>query len=291
MVSASLLLQVFLGGLTSGSVYALVALGFALIYNVSSVVNLAQGEFVTLGALIMLTLTVMLKVPMIPGFFITVIVVALIAVLFERLAIRPAWGSPVATLLIISIGVSIFLKGLAMVIWGKDPLSAPAFSGEKPFFLWGATVTPQALWVIGFVGLIALGLWYFFGRTLYGKAVLAVSENQAAASLVGINVRGVILFSFALSGAIGAMAGMAIAPITFITYDGGTLIGLKGFVAATVGGMGNNWGAVIGGILLGLLESFGAGFISSDFKDVFAFVILLGVLYYRPSGLFGKVAR
>jgi branched-chain amino acid transport system permease protein len=193
----------------------------------------------------------------------------------------------VITLIIITIGASIFLRGLAQLIWDKKLHALPPFSGEQPIEVWGATILPQSLWVLAVTILIVVVLTWFFGRTLYGKAMLATAYNRLAAQLAGVSVRYVLLASFALSAALGAIAGILIAPITLTSWDIGVMLGLKGFAAAILGGFGSGIGAIAGGLVLGLVEALGAGFVSSAYKDVIAFVIIFVVLMLRPSGLFG----
>lgn len=280
----SALWQMIISGVTSGSIYALVGLGLGIIYNVSKVINLAQGEFLTWGALLLISFTGW-GLPLGAAIALAVIMTAGIGIIFERLAIRPAWKSSTTVLLIATLAVSIVFKGIAMIGWGKDPLSAPSFSGEEPVRVGQTVIATQVFWVVGVLILIAALSWYFFNRTLAGKAILAVSENRDAAALVGIDVRLAVLMAFALSAAVGALAGAVIAPITFVTYDSGTMIGLKGFIALTLGGMGSIWGGIIGGVLLGLVEALGAGLISAQYKDLIAFVILIVVLYAKPAGI------
>ena len=278
--------QTLISGITSGSIYALVGLGLGIIYNVSKVINLAQGEFLTWGALLLISFTGW-GIPLGIAIFLAVIITAMIGMLFERLAIRPAWKSSTTVLLITTLAVSIIFKGIAMIGWGKDPLSAASFSGEQPIRLGQTVIATQVFWVIGVLVLVAALSWYFFNRTMAGKAILAVSQNRDAAALVGIDIRLAVLASFTLSAAVGALAGSVITPITFVTYDSGTMIGLKGFIALTLGGMESIWGGILGGLVLGLVESLGAGFISAQYKDLLAFVLLIIVLYARPAGILG----
>jgi branched-chain amino acid transport system permease protein len=207
-----------------------------------------------------------------------------------KFAVAPARGASVVTLIIITIGAAILLRGLATLVWDKRIHTLPAFSGNEPIMLGGATLAPQSLWVIGVAALVVAALWGFFNRTLTGKAILAVSHNRLAAQLMGISVRRVLLVSFALSAALGALAGILIAPITFTSWDVGVMLGLKGFAAAILGGMGSGPGAVLGGLTLGLLESLGAGYVSSAYKDAIAFVVMLVVLVLLPGGLLGARA-
>ncbi len=165
--------------------------------------------------------------------------------------------------------------------------SLPAFSGDAPLQFFGATLLPQSLWVLGGAALAVAGLSWFFDRTLFGKAMLATSYNPLAARLVGINTRTVLFASFGLAAMLGALGGVLIAPITFTSYDSGIMLGLKGFAAAMLGGLGSFAGAVLGGVLLGVAEGLGAGFVSSAYKDAIAFVIILAVLFFMPGGLLG----
>jgi branched-chain amino acid transport system permease protein len=280
-------MQYLLTGLTVGAIYALVALGFSIIFNASHVINFAQGEFVMIGGMTTVSLTaaglpVALAVPL------AVVVAALVGLALEKLAVEPARGASVVTLIIITIGASIFLRGLASMVWDKKIHTLKPFSGDTPIELGGATLLPQSLWVVGVTLAIVLALSWFFGRTLLGKAMLATCHNRLAAQLVGINVRHVLFLSFGLSAALGAIAGILIAPIAFTSYDVGVMLGLKGFAAAMLGGMGSGLGAVVGGIVLGIAETMSAGYISSAYKDAIALLLTLAVLFFWPSGLFGK---
>jgi branched-chain amino acid transport system permease protein len=285
---SSQVFQFFFTGLNVGSIYALVALGFTMIYNATAIINLAQGEFVMLGGLIMVFFTAGLQIPMALGFFLTVAVVTLIGALFERLAIHPLRHASLITLIIVTLAGSILFRGIAMLIWGKNAFSLSPFSSGTPIRIGGAILQPQFFWVLGITGLVLLGIWFFFNWTLTGKAMTACSFNSTAARLVGINVRKMVLFSFSLSAGVGAIAGIIITPITLMEYDRGPLLALKGFAAAVLGGLGSGGGAIVAGFLIGILESLGAGFISSGYKDAIALLVLLIVLWIKPSGLFGS---
>lgn len=284
---AEQLLQFLITGVTVGSTYALVGLGFAIIYNASDVVNFSQGEFVMIGAMSAISL-LGVGVPYIPALFAAVAIAVCVGMLLQKFAIQPAKGASVVTMIIITIGASIFLRGVALLVWGKSFHALPPFTGEAPIRVAGATILPQSLWVMGVTVVLVLLVRYFFTRTELGKAVLACSYNKTAAHLVGINVNLMLLMAFAISAFLGGTAGLLIAPITFMSYDAGIMLALKGFSAAIIGGMGNPMGAVAGGVLLGVLESFGTGLISSGYKDAIAFIIILMVLFLKPSGLFGK---
>ena len=283
------LLQYLLAGLTVGAIYALVALGFSIIYNASQVINFAQGEFVMIGGMATVSF-IGAGVPLALAVVLAVVAATLVGVALEKFAVERARGAPVVTLIIITIGASILLRGLAGVVWDKNIHALPAFSGDRPIAVGGATVLPQSLWVLGVTLAAVAALWWFFNRTLYGKAMLATSHNRLAAQLVGISVRRVLLVAFGLAAGLGALAGILIGPITFTAWDVGVMLGLKGFAAAILGGLGSGPGAVLGGLLLGLVEALSAGYVSSAYKDVIAFGIMLAVLVLMPNGLLGRRA-
>ncbi|WP_374242036.1 branched-chain amino acid ABC transporter permease [Zoogloea sp.] len=280
------LLQFLFSGVTVGATYALAALGFTLIYNASNVINFAQGEFIMLGGMLAVMFT-QAGLPLPAALLLAVLVPAVVGVLIEKLAIEPVKGAETVTLIIITIGASLVIRGLVQVFLGKGTHSLPAFSGDAPIEILGATLMPQSLWVLGVTAVVVVLLWYFFNRTLTGKAMLATSFNRTAAELVGINTNGVLFMSFAMSAALGALGGILITPITLTSYDVGIMLGLKGFVAAVLGGLGNGLGAVVGGLLVGVLEAMGAGYLSSAYKDAIPFVLILFILFFMPRGLFG----
>ena len=281
------LMQYLLTGLTVGAIYALVALGFSIIFNASHVINFAQGEFVMIGGMATVSL-VATGVPYLLAIPLAIAAAALAGLALEKFAVEPARDASVVTLIIITIGASIFLRGLAMLVWDKNLHALKPFTGDTPIAIAGATILPQSLWVLGVTLAIVVALSWFFGRTLLGKAMLATSHNRLAAQLVGINVRMILFLSFGLSAALGAVAGILIAPITTTSYEVGVMLGLKGFAAAILGGLGSGVGAVVGGLVLGIAETMSAGYLSSAYKDAIAFVIILAVLFFLPSGLFGK---
>lgn len=279
-------LQFLFAGVTVGATYALVALGFGIIYNASHVINFAQGEFIMIGGMTTVFL-VRAGLPLPLAIALAIAITVAVGVALDKLAVERARNATVVTLIIITIGCSILLRGIAQLIWGKQFHALPAFSGDAPIRIGGATILPQSLWVLGVSLLVVAALWWFFNRTLLGKAMLATSHNPAAAQLVGVNTRFVLALSFALAAGLGAIAGILAAPITLTSYDVGIMLGLKGFVAAVLGGLGNGAGAVAGGLLLGIAEAMTAGYISSDYKDAVPFVLILLVLFFMPRGLFG----
>jgi branched-chain amino acid transport system permease protein len=279
-------LQFVAGGLTAGAIYALVGLGFSIVFNASGAINFAQGEFVMIGGMSAVALLAT-GMPLPLAIALALCVAVIVGLLLDKLAIEPARNAGTVTLIIITIGASLFLRGLAQLVWDKRIHVLPAFSGEQPIAFAGATLLPQSLWVLGVTALAVATLSWFFGRTLFGKAMLASSYNPLAARLMGIQTRTVLLVSFGLAALLGALAGVLTAPITFTSYDSGVMLGLKGFAAAMLGGLGSFAGAVVGGLVLGLLEGLSAGFVSSAYKDAIAFVVLLALLFFMPGGLLG----
>ena len=290
MPAPSDLLQYVISGATLGATYGLAGLGFTVIFNTTEIINFAQGEFVMLGGMMAVFairwggLPTSLAVPL------AIALTTLAGVVANRLTIRPVRGRSVTVLIIITIGVSIVLRGAAMLLFGKDTYSLPGFSGDEPIAFLGASLLPQNLWVGGMTLGTLVAMKLYFDRTISGKAMLACACDRKAASLMGINVDAMVTLSFALSALVGALGGAILAPITLTSYDVGILLGLKGFAACILGGLGNPFGAVAGGVILGVMESLSAGLISSGYKDAVAFVILLALLFVRPSGLFGRRA-
>lgn len=277
--------QILVSGLTTGAVYALLALGYNLVHNAVGVVNFAQGDFTALGGFLMYSLLESAGLPVPLAFLGAFAGAALVGALMERLCLAPARSRRVMTLIFITMAASILLRGGMKEIWGKQALPLPPLSPDKPIRLFGAVFTPQNLWVAG-AAAVALGLTaLFFKRTLTGKAMRAMAADRGAAMLMGVDAARLTTISFALAGALGALAGVLITPITALSYDVGLMLGLKGFAAAVLGGYGSFAGAVVGGVVLGLSESAAAGWLSSAYKDVVAFAILLLVLFLGGRGI------
>ncbi len=282
------LLQFAFSGLTVGAIYALVALGFTLIYNASDIINFAQGEFVMLGGMTSVFMA-LAGVPLPLAVLIAIVVTTAVGLALHRLAIEPARGASPVALIMITIGASVFLRGVAQIVFDKRFHSLPGLFGADPIQFGGAAILPQSLVVLAGAAVIVTLLWLFVERTLLGKAVIATAANRLAARLIGVDTRRIVDFSFAVSAAIGAVAGILITPITLTSYDVGTLLALKGFAAAMLGGIGSPLGAVVGGLLIGMIEALSAGYLSSSYKDAVAFLIILVVLVAMPQGLFGRV--
>ena len=273
-----------------GAIYGLVALGLNIVFNATGAVNFAQGEFATLGGMLGASILSATGLPL-AVVVLTIAAVTAVGILMERLIIRPIVHADVLNLIIVTIGASILIKGDVMVSLGKNAAGLPAFTGERPIHVLGATFVPQALWIVGVACAIVVVLHLFFDRTLLGKAMRAVASDREAARLMGIDTSRIVMLSFALGAAVGAIGGLIVTPVTLTIYDAGTLLGLKGFAAAVTGGLGNTFGGIAGGLVLGLLEAFGGGLIGSEFKDVAAFLLLLLLLlllFVRPRGLFAR---
>jgi branched-chain amino acid transport system permease protein len=293
-------LQLALDGLSGGAIYALIALGFVVIHSVTGIINFAQGEFVMLGAMLSVTFyNLNLPAPPVMKLVIAIIlavaVTTVIGVVVERLAIFPARRSPVVALIIITIGATIVIRATALLVWSTRPYSLPAFSTlelEDLTLRWGGIILKvQNLWIWGAGAIILIALFLFFERTLMGKALRACAINRRAAQLMGISPSRMSLLSFGLAAAIGAVGGAVLAPATRPTYDMGLILGLKGFVAAIMGGLVSSPGAVLGGLVLGVVENIGAGVTSAGSKDIIAFAILILLLLFRPQGLWGGVEK
>ena len=280
-------LQLFLSGVGTGSIYALIAVGFNVIFKSTGALNFAQGEWVMLGGMTAAA-AFTIHIGLLPAVIAALLVACCVGILSERLVIAPLPASTPMLITLISIGLAICTKSAVMLTLGKNPAGYPGFSGDAIFHLWGASVPMQTLWIIGITTAFMVLTHLFFEHTIVGKALRAVAADREAASLVGISVKHAVLWSFAFGALAGGLAGVIITPLTFTSYDQGTLLGFKGFCAAMLGGVGNIYGAVLGGVLLGLLEAFAAGYLTSHFKDAVAFVVLLVILFVRPSGLMGR---
>jgi branched-chain amino acid transport system permease protein len=289
-------IQLILDGLRAGSIYALMAMGFVVVYSVTGIINFAQGEFVMLGAMICLSVDAMnLPLPpalkMIAAIAAGVLLTTGIGVLMERLTIHPARRSPAVTLIIITIGVTITLRAAALLIWGADPHVLPSFTTlkleDRIFRFGGVTIQAQSLWIWAALIVILILLYVFLQRTMIGKALRACAVNRRAAQLMGINPSRMSMLAFALAAALGAIGGIVLGPVTRPIYDMGVMLGLRGFVAAIIGGLLSVPGVVAGGLLLGVVENLAAGVTDPAFKSVVSFIILIAILLWRPQGILG----
>ena len=286
-MTLELCIQYLLAGVTYGSIYAIVAIGFNIIYNTTGIINFAQGEFVMLGAMTAISLQNWLPLPLaVAGAVaVTMVVGALVEMCFIRWLDSPS----VLRMIIITIGVSILLREAALHIWGDGVYALPYFTGDEvsSISLFGATISPQILWVIGTCALIVVTLNLFFKLTPVGQEMRACAANRTAAILCGIETRNMVTLSFMLAAGIGALAGCVVSPITSSQYDGGTGLAIKGFTVAVLGGLGNSAAAVFAGLLLGVIEAFSVSLLPLAFQDAIAIAILLVILFVRPYGLFG----
>jgi branched-chain amino acid transport system permease protein len=287
-MSFELILQYLLSGITSGSIYAIVAIGFNIIYNTTGIINFAQGEFVMLGAMTAISLSPLMPLP--AAIACAVGITAIVGALVELLCIRWLKNPGVLRMVIITIGLSIILKEAALHIWDEKVRALRFFTGNEcsSISIFGAYISPQVLWVLGVCGAMVVLLSLFFRYTLIGRSMRACSANRVAAVLCGISVKNMVTFSFMLSAAIGALAGCVISPLTQTQYECGTPLAIKGFTVAILGGLGNSTAAVVAGLLLGIIEAFSISILPVAYKDVIAITILLAILFFKPAGLFGS---
>jgi branched-chain amino acid transport system permease protein len=283
-----LFFQYLVAGLTYGTIYAIVGIGFNIIYNTTGIINFAQGEFVMLGGMTAVTLHAFLPLPLaITGaVLITMTVGGLIELVFIRWLVKPS----VLRMIIITIGLSILIREAALVLWGEGVRSLPYFTGNEVTALsfGGVRVSPQVLWSLGICAIVVVLLNLFFTSTRWGREMRACASNRDAAALCGIPTRTMVTLSFVLSAGIGALAGAVVSPITQTQYGIGTGLAIKGFTVAILGGLGNSMAAVAAGFILGTLESFSIWIMPTAYKDAIAISILLAMLFVRPSGLFGN---
>lgn len=280
--------QLIVAGLTVGSIYAIIAVGFNIIFKSTDALNFAQGEWVMMGGMIAASSYSLAHMPVWAACLLAVGLTALAGVLSYGIVIRPVRRPSPMLVTMLSIGLAICSKSLVMLTLGKTPMGYPSFSGDTPIAMLGASVQPQSLWVIGITLCFIVGTRYFFDKTLAGKSLRATAADPDAAALVGISVKRCGMWTFLIAAGAGALAGAIVTPLTFTSYDYGTMLGFKGFSAAMLGGLGNLHGALLGGLLLGVAEALAGGLLSSHFKDAVSFVLLLLILFVRPHGLLGK---
>ena len=286
-----LILQFLLAGLTTGAVYALIALGFIAIYRASNILNLAQGEFVMLGGLTTVFLMTRCGFGYLPAALTAVAAVTLAGLVVQRAIIHPVRDEPVLIRIMITIGISFFLSGSAGLLFGTNPASLPPFIAAAPVRLpGGIRVDVQSIVILGATLLLLLLLFGFSRLTFMGRAMEAVSTDRYGADITGIPSDFIVLAAFGISAAVGAVAGICITPVFFTQYNAGGILALKGFAAAVIGGWGRYSGAVLGGLLLGVIEAVGIGFMPSGYRDALAFGTLMLILYLRPKGLLGSRA-
>ncbi len=276
-----------LSGVTVGFIYALVGIGFTVIYNSSGIINFSQGEFVMAGGM---STVFLLKagLPLGVSFILAIMITSMIGIVLYKL-ISFSKDSSQISLIILTLGFAIFLRGLAEVVFDKELHTMPSFVGDGSFDMFGTVLTYQSILIMVVSIVIVTLLYFFFKRTKTGQAMMAASINVDAARLMGINIKKILMINFALSAVIASIGGVLLTPITSTNYEVGIMLGLKGFAAAIIGGLSNPFGAVAGGLVLGILESLIAGYVSSEYKDAVAFVALLAILFFMPGGIFGNI--
>ncbi len=299
-------IQQIVNGLVLGSMYALVALGYTMVYGIVNLINFAHGDVLMVGALAALSAMTLMRaaMPGMPGWILmlagmaaAIPVCVLLNLAIERIAYRPLRNAPRLAPLITAIGVSILLQTAAMILWGRNHLTYPQLLSPNPIALGSITATRTQLLVVAASAALMLALLVLVQRTRLGRAMRATAENPHVAALMGVNPNAIIATTFAIGAALAAVAGVLYSSVYSVAYFSmGFLPGLKAFTAAVLGGIGNIPGAMVGGIVLGLIESLGAGYLDqltggvfgSNYEDVFAFGVLCAVLILRPSGLLGE---
>ncbi|HVP78603.1 MAG TPA: branched-chain amino acid ABC transporter permease [Thermodesulfobacteriota bacterium] len=280
--------QLLFSGLTIGAIYALVALGFVTISRASQIINFAQGEFVMLGGVITYFLLNGAKLPYPLAALIAILIVMLIGFAMHLSILYPLRKASVLILIMATLGASIFLSSTSGLVFGTLPKTLPPFSGGEPLRIGKISFPSQSLWVLLSTFILLIFLYLLSHRTLLGKAMEASSTDPLGADLLGISRNLMVFLAFGVSAGVGAFGGILITPVFFTSYSSGALLGLKGFIAAVLGGWGKNTGAILGGFVLGIVESLSLAFIPSGYKDGVAFVILLFILYFRPKGILGS---
>lgn len=281
--------QLIMSGLTVGSCYALVAVGFTLIFNATHIFNFAQGEWVMLGAMLYVTLLVTAGMPLPVGIVVSILTAALMGFSLDRIiALARKRNTDTVTLIIVTLAAGIVVKSIAQRIWGELFVFSPPILRRDPFSLWGATITYQHLFIIGITTVVIFILWFFFNRSLFGKATRAAAFNQETAQLMGINVRFTVASMFTLSASLSGLAGILISPLSSAHTGMGIGLAIKGFAAAILGGAGSMPGAIAGGLFLGLIEAVSGRYISSGYNAAIPFLLMILVLFLKPSGIMGK---
>ena len=287
-----MILDPLIGGIAMGCIYSLIALGYNMIIRAMDLLHFAQGEVMMVGALSGVTLVAVLRVPYLLAIPLVMIICGLLSLVMDTCAYRPVRrrGAPTINLIIATLGMSILLANGAMLVWGSEPIRYPAIYGSSALVLGPLRIPPQFIAPLVVGGLLMAALQVFFSRSLTGVAMRAAAQDRDTARLMGININRMIQYTFAISGAMGGAAGALLGPIIFASFNMGE-IGIKAFVGATLGGLGSMPGAMVGGILFGIIETFGALWISSGYKDAIGCAIMIAILLVAPAGLFGRRAR
>ena len=284
-------LQYFINGISIGSVYAIIALGYTMVYGIAKMLNFAHGDVIMIGAYMSYCMTNYMGMSPVVGIFVAIVVCTVLGIVIEGLAYRPLRGASSLAVLITAIGVSYFLQNAAQLIWGSAPKTFSSIITFEPFKLFNGqlTMTGEVIVTILCSILIMIGLTLFTGKTQMGKAMRAVSEDRAAAQLMGINVNKTISVTFAIGSALAAIAGVLLcSTVTTLQPTTGSMPGIRAFTAAVFGGIGSIPGAMLGGVLLGIIETFSKAYLSTQFSDAIVFLVLIIVLLVKPAGLLGK---
>lgn len=280
--------QILISGLAMGSIYGLVALGFVLLVNAADIVNFAQGEFVMLGAFLVFTFADLWGIPYLPAVAMVVVVMALFGMLMERLAYRPLRNTNTVTIIVATLGISVFLQNLALRSWGSVPEYFGQPFGRAMIELGGLRLVPQHLLILAATALLVVAQHWFFQKTRLGKLMRATAQDKETARLLGVNIAMTTALTFGMAAALGGVAGVLLAPTFYISVEMGVRVGIKAFVASIIGGWGSIPGAMVGGLVIGLVEVLAAAYISSLYKDLFAFLVLILMLIVMPRGIFGE---
>jgi branched-chain amino acid transport system permease protein len=290
VISAAALVHVVVSGLATGSIYALMALALVIIYNATRTLNFAQGEMLMMSTFIGWAAYRAFALPLVLTIVVAVLAGAALAVIVERVIIRRSIAAAHWDVLIITLGLSLILRSVAGLIWTHEDFPFPSYFGERPIALGPVRLAPVSLGIIGGSLLLMAALYGLFGFTRMGRAMRAVAQNQRAARLMGISVERVYSLSWILAAMVGAVAGVLVAPVTFLSTKMGLIV-INGFTAAVIGGFGSMPGAVLGGMLLGVIENLAPLYLPSGIRYSVPFLILVGILLIRPAGLLGRVER
>jgi branched-chain amino acid transport system permease protein len=280
-------IQLLVTGVTLGSIYSLIALGYVTIYRTSRIVNMAQGAFVMFGAFFTYSFLSEIGFPYWLSAVLAIVAVVIIGLVMYLLVLRPLVKISLVSIILATMALGILFENFALLRWGGYGKGIPPFTGSKALFFGKVAVFPQSLWVIGLMIVVLVGLYLLNSRTRVGKQMTATANDPEAASLSGVNTGRMILLAFGISAAIGALGGIAVTPINSTNYLSGGIYALSGFVAAILGGWGSCSGAVVGGLALGIIQSLVTGFLPAGYQDAIAYAILILVLYFRPTGLLG----
>jgi len=279
--------QLLVSGITMGSIYSLIALGYVTIYRTSRIVNMAQGSFVMLGGFICFSLLSEVGLPFWAAGLLGIISVAVIAIGMYRFVLAPIVKVSLVAMILCTVGLSILFENLALLRWGGFGKMLPGFTGEKSLFLGGVSVAPQSLWIVGIMIVVFVALYWLNSHTKIGRRMTATATNPSAASLCGVSTGRIVVVAFVISATIGALGGISIASVVPVSFTSGGVFGLNGFVAAILGGWGSSGGAVLGGLSLGLIQSLATGVVPAGYQDAIAFALFILVLYFRPQGILG----